>query len=82
MYIMMYMGSTRTQIYLTDDQRDRIDVECKRTGASLAEIVRVALDEYLANRTNADYQKILDETFGKYPKFEVPDRSEWDRDYG
>ena len=82
MYNVMYMGSTRTQIYLTAEQRSRIDAECARTGASLAQVIRAAIDAHLGRRSNEEYQRVLDETFGKYPDFEVPPRSEWDRGYG
>lgn len=82
MYKMMYMGSTRTQIYLTAEQRAQIDAECARTGASLAEVIRAAIDEHLGRRANEDYQRVLDETFGAIPDLSLPPRSEWDRGYG
>lgn len=80
MYNVMYMGAQRTQIYLTEEQRARIDAECVRTGASLAEVIRAAIDEHLGRRSNEDYQRVLDETFGSIPDMPYPERSEWDRD--
>jgi hypothetical protein len=67
-----------TQIYLSDEQRRKLDARCWREGKSLSAIVRDAIDAYL-EPTRADYQEILDETFGSNPNFEVPPRSEWGR---
>jgi hypothetical protein len=72
------MASTRTQIYLTAEQRAAIDAKIKREGKSLASIVREALDEYLAPKS-ADLDAILNRTFGTIPDLEVPPRSEWNR---
>lgn len=70
------MPSTRTQIYLTDDQRRRLDARGRRTGAPLARMIREAVDAYLADdRPNPD--AALEDAFGKLPALEVPDRDEW-----
>lgn len=82
MYNVMYMGALRTQIYLSEEQRAKIDELTTRTGQSLAEVVRAALDAYLPAETMAEYRAFLDEIAGTYPDFEVPPRSEWDRGYG
>ena len=47
LYIALYMASIRTQIYLTEDQRDRLDELAEREGKSLAALIRAAVDEYL-----------------------------------
>ncbi len=75
------MAATRTQIYLTRDQRERLDEVTRRQGKSLAEVVRQAVDEYLA-RSVLDLQSALDASFGSLPDLEVPPRDEWDRGYG
>ena len=72
------MASTRTQIYLTDEQRKRLDQRSRRTGAPLARMIREAVDTYLAD-DEPDVQAALDEAFGTIPELEVPPRSEWDR---
>ena len=82
MYNVMYMGAQRTQIYLTAEQRARIDAECVRTGVSLAEVIRIAVDEYLAARDDDEYREVLRRTFGAIPDMPYPDRSDWDRGYG
>jgi hypothetical protein len=80
------MAATRTQIYLTQEQRDRIEELRSRDGRTLAEVIRTALDEYLEThsrpdeeRERAETQRVLDETFGIAPDFEVPPREEWNR---
>ncbi len=79
LYTVLYMASTRTQIYLTEDQRRRLDDRGRRTGAGLAHMIREAVDAYLAEQ-EPDAAEALDETFGSLPELELRDRSEWDRD--
>lgn len=76
------MPATRTQVYLTAQQREKIDELRRRDGRTLAEVVRAALDEYLAREAPPDLQAALDATFGTMPDLEVPSRDEWDRGYG
>jgi ribbon-helix-helix CopG family protein len=77
MYVVLYMGAIRTQIYLTKEQRKKLDARRKREHKTLAEVVREAIDAYLGGEPPVDYQKILDATFGAAPDFSVPPRSEW-----
>ena len=72
------MASTRTQIYLTDDQRRRLDARGRRSGQPLARMIREAVDAYLAD-DRPDVQVVLDETFGTLPELETPGRDEWER---
>lgn len=72
------MPATRTQVYLTVEQRRRLDEMCRLKGVSLAEAVREAVDQYIAGAGDA-CDEALDETFGKAPRIEVPSRDEWDR---
>ncbi len=41
------MPATRTQVYLTEEQRQRIDALAEAEGITMAEVVRRALDAYL-----------------------------------
>jgi predicted DNA-binding protein len=77
-YTALYMASLRTQIYLTEEQRARLDALGKRAGKPLAALVRDAVDEYL-DHTVPDAQAALAATFGVLPDLEVPSRAEWDR---
>ena len=72
------MSATRTQIYLTEEQRGRIDEIVQAEGVTLAEVIRRALDDYLG-RTVTDPAPALASTFGSDPTIDVPSRDEWDR---
>lgn len=78
LYTALYMPSTRTQIYLTDEQRRALDVRGRSTGAPLARMIREAVDAYLIE-DQPDVAAALDETFGSLPQLELPDRDEWNR---
>jgi predicted DNA-binding protein len=75
--VLMYMAATRTQVYLTADQRERLDRLVRRRGVSLAHLIREALDRYLAE-SEPDLEEALRSTFGSMPDLEVPSREEWD----
>lgn len=70
--------STRTQVYFSEQQRKQIDELRRKTGKSLAEIVRDALDRYLAG-DRPDAASALDATFGASRELKVPPRAEWTR---
>lgn len=74
------MSATRTQVYFTRQQRQALDELAEREGKTLAELVREAVDAYLAEAHDAD--DALERTFGSIPRLEVPPRDEWDRGYG
>jgi hypothetical protein len=79
MYTAMYMvPATRTQVYLTREQRAQLDALGRREGKALAELVREALDAYLA-RAGADPDEALRATFGSMPSLETPARNDWER---
>ena len=71
------MSATRTQIYLTDAQRELIDSLAESEGVSMAEVVRRALDAYLSDEV--DPGEALQATFGAAPGLDVPSRDEWGR---
>lgn len=75
------MSATRTQVYFTAHQRQRLDARAEREGKTLAAVVREAVDAYVPQEP-VDLQAVLDETFGSLPDLEVPPRAEWDRGYG
>ena len=78
MYTALYMAATRTQIYLTLEQRARLDELIARDGRALAELIRDAVDLYL-DSTAPDPAAALDRTFAAAPAFTVPAREEWSR---
>ncbi len=71
------MGATRTQVYLTQDQRRMIDELVQAEGVTLAEVVRRALDAYLY--AERDTNLVLKSTFGADPGAAMPGRDDWDR---
>lgn len=71
------MSATRTQIYLTEEQRARIDEVSAAEGIPMAEVVRRALDQYLGQAV--DTAEVLRSTFGAAPDAEAPSRDEWQR---
>jgi Ribbon-helix-helix protein, copG family len=75
------MSATRTQVYFTEQQRQALDELAAREGKTLAEVVREAVDAYVA-QAPGDLEAVLDQTFGSIPGLQVPPRSEWDRGYG
>ena len=75
------MSATRTQVYFTEEQRRELDARAQREGKTLAQVVREAVDAYIAQEP-PKLDVILDETFGSLPELNVPPRDEWDRGYG
>jgi metal-responsive CopG/Arc/MetJ family transcriptional regulator len=71
------MAAMRTQIYLTKEQRERLDALARRDERSLAELIREAVDDYL-EQAAPNPARALRSTFGIAPDFEVPSRDEWD----
>lgn len=72
------MAATRTQLYLTEEQRQRVDEITRAEGITLAEVMRRALDVYL-DRVAPDSDEALAATFGADRSAAYPDRDEWDR---
>lgn len=81
LYTVLYMAATRTQIYLTTQQRERLDELRRRDGRPLAALVREAIDGYLED-VSPSVDDALRETARALPDLEVPAREEWDRDGG
>jgi hypothetical protein len=69
----MYMA-TRTQIYLTDEQRARLAERARAKGVPMSQLIRDAIDALLVEEDD------LDATFGSAPGIadRVPSRSEWE----
>ena len=71
---MVYMA-TRTQIYLTDEQRARLKDRARREGVPVSRVIRDAVDVYLGD------EDPFEATFGALPAIGpgVPSRDEWGR---
>jgi len=58
--------SHRLQITLEDAQYERLRGESDRTGASIAELVRRAIDDRVSTHDTAARLRALDESFGAW----------------
>jgi hypothetical protein len=75
----------RTQIYLTDEERDGLDAIAKSTGKKQSELLREAVDRYLDVRKANRRVSILNDSAGMWKdRSDLPDfgkvRRSWDRD--
>ncbi len=68
-------------MYLTPEQRARIETRMRRERKSLAQVVRDALDAYLSRDDDDDFDRVRNDTFGALPDLEIPSRDEWDREF-
>ncbi len=64
-------------MYLTQEQRERIDRAARAKGVTMAEVIRSALNEYLAH--DDDPSSALSATFGADAAVAPPSRDEWAR---
>ncbi len=74
LYVVLYMGAVRTQIYLTEKQRKALDARRRRERKTLAAVVRDAIDAYIGVPATADAQRIVDASFGSIPDFKIQPR--------
>lgn len=69
----------RTQVYLTSEQKAALEKLSRQKSVPMADLVREALNEYIA-KTTADYRlKVLEETFGGVPEWRDIDGVEYVR---
>ena len=71
------MSATRTQIYLQQSQRRRLDEIAGARGSSLASIVREAVELYI-DQAPVDPAAALESTFGAAPEARLPERGDWE----
>lgn len=79
------MSATRTQVYLTAEQRAGLDQRARVERKTMAHVIREAVDTYLAgDLDDLERDRVLAETFGACPDLaeRVPSRDEWARGVG
>jgi predicted transcriptional regulator len=74
----------RTQIYLTEEERDGLDAIAKSTGKKQSELIREAVDRFLDLRKGNRRVAILNDAAGMWKdRTDLPDygevRRSWDR---
>ncbi len=74
----------RTQIYLTQDQRDELAAVAKITGKKQSELIREAVDRLIDQAGHSRREAVLQEAAGIWKdRTDLPDfkatRAEWDR---
>ena len=75
----------RTQIYLTESQRDELAAIARRGDRKQSELIREAIDDFIKRRSRQRRQTILRESAGIWrDRSDLPDyeaiRAGWDRD--
>lgn len=78
-------GATRTQVYLTAEQRRGLDERARVERKTMAHVIRDAVDTYLCGDVDdAGREQLLADTFGTVPGLaeRVSSRDEWDRGIG
>jgi uncharacterized protein (DUF1778 family) len=76
------MVQLRLQLYVTEEQRTRLEQRAAAEQKTVAQVVREAVDQHLADPADdEERQRILDETFGNCPGIGslMPSRDEWER---
>ena len=75
----------RTQIYLTQPQRDELAAMARTSGKKQSELIRQAIDRFIQQSRRSRREVVLREAAGIWKnRKDLPDfktmRSEWDRD--
>ena len=74
----------RTQVYLTEHQRNELAVMAKASGKKQSELIREAIDRLIGQLSNRQREAVLQATAGIWrDRTDLPDfkdtRTQWDR---
>lgn len=67
----MVMARTQTLVQLTDDLLDRLDSYRARDGRSRSDVVRTAIENYLATDREAEIDRLIVESYTRQPADDV-----------
>ena len=67
----MAMARTQTLVQLTDDLLDRLDSSRAREGRSRSEVIREAIERYLAADREVEIDRLIVEAYTRQPSQEV-----------
>jgi metal-responsive CopG/Arc/MetJ family transcriptional regulator len=75
----------RTQIYISEEQKRALDDVSRTTGLSLSQLIRDAIDKFVAHARDRERLKLLREAKGMWAgRKDLPDleklRRGWDRE--
>jgi metal-responsive CopG/Arc/MetJ family transcriptional regulator len=63
----MTMARTQTLVQLSDELLERIDLLRDREGRSRSELIREAIEQYLAEHQEADVDRLIVEAYTRRP---------------
>jgi metal-responsive CopG/Arc/MetJ family transcriptional regulator len=67
----MLMARTQTLVQLTDDLLEALDAYRAREGRSRSDVVREAIEQYLASDREAEIDRLLVEAYTRQPPDDV-----------
>lgn len=84
MYTLWRCGMVRTQIYITERQRDKLVALAQTTGKKQSQLIREAIDRLIEQSSDRQRKAVLEETAGIWKnRKDLPDfnalRTDWDR---
>lgn len=65
------MARTQTLVQLTDELLDRLDSYREREGRSRSDVIREAIDQYLAADREAEVDRLIVEAYARQPLQDV-----------
>ncbi|MGH9247251.1 MAG: CopG family ribbon-helix-helix protein [Acidimicrobiales bacterium] len=71
------MARTQTMVQLTDDLLERLDQNASRKGVSRSQLIREAVEAYLADDVEAEIDRRIVAAYTRMPQGDEFDHDEW-----